>query len=305
LATRLISRIRASLDVEIAIRVLFEAPTVEALAGRLGQAQAARSDFEILLPIRAEGSLPPLFCVHPALGLSWSFSRFIGHIPSDHPIYGLQARSLTRRKMLPRNIEDMAADYLTVIRTVQPNGPYNLLGWSLGGLVAHAMATRLQAMDEEVSLLALLDSYPLDRGSWLNGYNEENERGLLLAMTNGTLQTMLEGFGRNGYSTLPLAEQDCEALKNACENNIRIVGTFLPKRFEGDVLLFVAGKSHAEPPIASWTPYVGGRIHVHEINCVHDAIMDAQPAGKIGKVLTRELRKQQMVKQTFVQWRTK
>ncbi len=305
LATRLISRIRASLDVEIAIRVLFEAPTVEALAGRLGQAQAARSDFEILLPIRAEGSLRPLFCIHPALGLSWSFSRFIGHIPSDHPIYGLQARSLTRRKMLPRNIEDMAADYLTVIRTVQPNGPYNLLGWSLGGLVAHAMATRLQAMDEEVSLLALLDSYPLDPGSWLKGYNEENERGLLLAMTNGTLQTMLEGFGRNGYSTLPLAEQDCEALKNACENNIRIVGTFLPERFEGDVLLFVAGKSHAEPPIASWKPYIGGRIHVHEINCVHDAIMDAQPAGKIGKVLTRELRKQQMVKQTFVQWRTK
>ena len=56
----------------------------------------------------------------------------------------------------------MAADYLDLIRKIQPSGPYNLLGWSFGGLVAHAIATKLQAAGEEVALLALLDSYPCD-----------------------------------------------------------------------------------------------------------------------------------------------
>ena len=98
LATRLISRIRATLDVELAIRSLFEAPTVEALAKHLAAGRPTRSDLEALLPIRPTGSLRPLFCIHPAVGFSWPYSRLIRHIPSDHPIYGLQARNLIQRK---------------------------------------------------------------------------------------------------------------------------------------------------------------------------------------------------------------
>jgi thioesterase domain-containing protein/acyl carrier protein len=305
LATRLISRIHASLDVELAIRSLFEAPTVEALAGRLGEAHPMRSDLEVLLPVRPTGSLRPLFCIHPAAGLSWSYSRFIGHIPSGYPIYGLQARNLIQREMFPHNIERMAADYLGVIRRVQARGPYNLIGWSFGGLVAHAMATQLQSMGEDVSLLALLESYLLDREKLLNGYDEEREREFLSAMTDDTLRKMLEGLGRGGHVLSPLDKQNYEAVKNVCENNMRIISTFSPGRFEGDVLLFVAAKSHAEPPIESWEPYVDGRIRVHEIDCTHDSMMDALPAGRIGEVLARELDKQRPTKQSLVQWRTK
>jgi thioesterase domain-containing protein len=305
LATRLISRIRGSLDVELAIRVLFEAPTVAALAGRLGEGQATRSDLEVLLPIRPEGTLRPLFCVHPAAGLSWSYSRFIGQVPSGHPIYGLQARSLMQPEMPPHDIERMAADYLGAIREVQSTGPYNLLGWSFGGLVAHAMATQLQSMNEEVSLLALLDSYPLDRGNLANGYDEERERAFLSAMTDDTLRKMLEGLGHDGHVGLPLAGQDYEVVKNACESNMRIISTFSPERFAGDVLLFVAAHGHAEPPVESWKPYVDGCIRVHEIGCTHDAIMDAAPAAEIGKALAKELDKQRTNRQSLVQWRTK
>jgi nonribosomal peptide synthetase DhbF len=305
LATRLIGRIRASLEAEISIRSLFEAPTVEALATRLGEAHAPRSDLDVLLPIRSNGSLQPLFCIHPAAGLSWSYSRFIGHIPSGHPIYGLQARNLIQREMIPHNIKRMAADYLEVIREVQPSGPYNLLGRSFGGLVAHAMATQLQSVGEEVSLLALLDSYPSDRENLLNGRDKEREREVLSAMADDTLREMLEGFGNEGHVLLPLAEQDYEVVKNACESNMRIVDTFAPERFKGEVFLFVAANSHAEPAIESWKPYVDGRIRVHEIDCTHDSIMDALPAEKIGKVLAMELDKQQTIKKLIVPWRTK
>ena len=96
LATRLISRIRASLEAEISIRGLFEAPTVEALATRLGKAHASRSDLDVLLPIRSNGSLQPLFCIHPAAGLSWSYSRFHWPYPirpSDLRITSAQSHS--------------------------------------------------------------------------------------------------------------------------------------------------------------------------------------------------------------------
>ena len=74
----------------------------------------------------------------------------------------MQARSLLERDALPESLEDVAADYLRLIREIQPARPYSLLGWSFGGLVA-AIATQLQAMGEEVSILALLDSYPAAR----------------------------------------------------------------------------------------------------------------------------------------------
>ena len=207
--------------------------------------------------------------------------------------------------MTPHNIKRMAADYLEVIREVQPSGPYNLLGRSFGGLVAHAMATQLQSMGEEVSLLALLDSYPSDRENLLNSHDKEREREILSAMADDTLREMLEGFGNEGHVLSPLAEQDYEVVKNACESNMRIVDTFSPERFKGDVFLFVAANSHAEPPIESWKPYVDGRIRVHEIDCTHDSIMDALPAEKIGKVLAIELDKQQTTKKLIVLWRTK
>ena len=127
LATRLISRIRATLDVEIDIRSVFEAPTVEALSKRLDQAQATQSKYvdggdprsralEVLLPLRAHGNLRPLFCIHPAGGLSWSYSKLIRHIPTEHPIYGLQARDITQPGALPKTLEDMAVDYTALIQ---------------------------------------------------------------------------------------------------------------------------------------------------------------------------------------------
>ncbi len=55
-------------------------------------------------------------------------------------------------------IEDMAAVYVAAIRSVQPHGPYHLLGWCFGGKIAFEMACQLRAAGEEVALLAVLDA---------------------------------------------------------------------------------------------------------------------------------------------------
>lgn len=98
--------------------------------------------------------------MHAVSGLSWNHAVMMASVEPAHPIYGLQARALSDDGPLPESVGEMAADYVRQIRRVQPHGPYHLLGWSFGGLVAHAMATALQRDGESVALLAVLDAYP-------------------------------------------------------------------------------------------------------------------------------------------------
>jgi thioesterase domain-containing protein/aryl carrier-like protein len=286
LAIRLISRIRASMDVEITIRSLFEAPTVEALTKRMTRGRPALSDFEVLLPIRPAGTKLPLFCVHDAGGFSWPYSKLIRHIPAEHPIYGLQARNLTLRARRPRSIDEMAEDYLSIIRKIQPTGPYNLLGWSFGGLVAHAIATQLQSMGEQVAMLALLDSYPVQPEISPAAFDDESEN-LSRQVAINPIMNLLDVLRREGLSTLK--EHHYEAIMDTFRNNTRLMRSYEPQRFRGAMTLFVAMVSEAKPPVDIWRSYVSGEIKVHPIDCAHDNMMDPVPAEKVGSVLAKEL----------------
>jgi glyine---[glycyl-carrier protein] ligase len=305
LAVRLISRIRASLDVELGIRSLFEAPTVYELASHLGIDSPPRSDLQVVLPIRRPGPLRPLFCIHPAAGLSWSYSRLIRHIPSEHPIYGLQARNLASQRSFPQRTEEVAADYLKSVREIQPLGPYNLLGWSFGGLVAHSMATQLQLEDEHVSLLCLLDSYPSYRERVSIQPAEQATELIFAGMAHEQLTYMLEGLRQEGHLFSVLQERDYEMLADICENNIRMMQTFIPERFDGNMSLFVAAQTVSEPLIDSWKSYVSGQIEIFKIDCNHDSMMDPLPAEKIGKLIATKLDNQRDTPQKIRQWRTK
>jgi thioesterase domain-containing protein len=289
LAIRLISRIRASTDAELSIRNLFEAPTVEALAKRLVRGRPALSDFEVLLPIRPTGTKLPLFCIHDAGGFSWPYSKLIRHIPVEHPIYGLQARNLTQRARRPRSIDEMAADYLALIRKIQPAGPYNLLGWSFGGLVAHAIATQLQAAGEEVALLALLDSYPMPRESAQAVFEDDSEN-LSRQVAINPIMNLLDVLRREGLTTLK--EHHYEAIMDTFMNNTRLMRSFGPQLYRGDMLLFVAAVSEVKPPVEVWRSCVTGEIKVLPIECAHDNMMDPIPAEKVGAAVAAELDRQ-------------
>jgi len=302
LAMRLISRIHETMGIDIAIRSLFEAPTVETLCARLNDNQPQPSPLEVLLPLRTSGRSRPLFCIHPAGGLSWSYSALMQHLPAGHPIYGLQARGIAEPQMNPQTLDEMAADYLASIRQLQPNGPYNLLGWSFGGLVAHAMATRLQEQGETVALLALLDSYPNDgSGQMQSGDGFDDERVLAdqlraLGYYHGDeplqVSTALRILRREGDILANLEEHQVTNILQVMRNNTRLANKFVPRQFNGDMLFFAATRDESPSAADSWKPYVSGKVAIYEIDCEHIHMMRPAPLAKIGSVLASELAKQ-------------
>ncbi|MEW9513664.1 non-ribosomal peptide synthetase [Streptomyces bacillaris] len=285
LATRLINRIRAELGRKITIRTLFQAPTVAALAERLRSADSDQA-LSALLPLRATGDADPLFCVHPAAGVSWVYSGLLRHLDSDRPVYGLQARGLTDPEHTPGEVGKLVDDYITLLRSVQPHGPYHLLGWSFGGVVAHGMAVRLQEDGEEVALLAMMDSYPAEPGDRLDHYTDDEEAVLAeLAKSMGhsptSLREAIAGLGGLDLSAL------CRVFAAAATAMQR----YTPGVFEGDVVLFPATADPGHDPALAerWTPYVKGRVEVYEVPCEHGEMTAAEPVTRIGGVLAARL----------------
>ncbi len=149
LAVRLIAQIEKAFGKNLPLATLFQAPTIEQLASAL-RCQESSPPWSRLVPFQTGGSKPPFFCLH---GGGKKLAKLLG---TDQPLYGLQPHGQDGRRA-PSKIEDMAADYIKEIRTIQPKGPYYLGGYSFGGMVVFEVAQQLQKQGQEIALLVLLD----------------------------------------------------------------------------------------------------------------------------------------------------
>jgi thioesterase domain-containing protein len=149
LAVQVTARIESRLGRSLPLAALLRHPTIERLAAHLRDGATAhpRTPLVELAP----GTGTPLFLVHPIGGEVLAYVPLARRL--GRPVYGLQStdQALT--------LEDMAALYLRHVREVQPQGPYRLGGWSLGGAVAYEMARQLEAQGETVEKVFLIDSY--------------------------------------------------------------------------------------------------------------------------------------------------
>jgi thioesterase domain-containing protein len=186
----------------------------------------------------------------------------------------------------------MAADYVRLIREVQLYGPYNLLGWSFGGLVAQAIATQLQSEGEDIGLLALLDAYPLDKEQFSEANDEQHERTHLDEVLVRRLGDTFETLKREGHIFSKLEDHHFKAISQSIINDASLMRSFVPRRFRGNFLLFVAMRGDGKRLIETWKQYVDGEIGIHRIDCTHETIMDPPSIAKIASVLGTELKRQ-------------
>lgn len=157
-AVQIMARIEKLTGKRLPLATLFEHSTIEKLALRV-KADAKSITWESLVPIKPKGSKMPLYIVHGA-GLNvLLFNALAMNMDDQQPVYGLQARGLNGVDAPLDVMEEIAANYISEIVAQNPNGPYALAGYSLGGTIAYEMARQLMEMGKEVRLLAVFDTY--------------------------------------------------------------------------------------------------------------------------------------------------
>jgi acetoacetyl-CoA synthetase len=166
LAAELFSEIAKVFGRELSPLMIYQAPTITALATVVEQSSPVRIAPLLLLKAGAKAgpktgnAASPVFITHGIGSSVMDFFELVKHIETPRPIYGMQARGTDGVDEPLDTIEDMAQFFLDAIKAIQPRGPYLLIGYSLGGLITLEMAQCLIMNGEKVALLALLETYP-------------------------------------------------------------------------------------------------------------------------------------------------
>ncbi|MFI5887791.1 amino acid adenylation domain-containing protein, partial [Streptomyces sp. NPDC051554] len=252
-----------------------------------------RDDLAPLLPLQSEGSRTPLFCLHHSTGLAWSYAALLRHLPQDLPVYGLQAPGFTDRRAMPGSVEELVADYVDRIRTVQPEGPYQLLGWSFGAVLAQAIAAELEGQGQQVALLALLDGFPGGHHREDDGGPQDGDDGTHVRIDGRADQegrALLDGPG----AVNPPADSFTLNMEETKQHMIRLAQGHTPRRFGGGALLFLAtegGLAHMSLTAArtTWEQYIAGRIEGFEIAADHVGMLRGEHAAAIGRAVAEQL----------------
>ncbi|HGE1976866.1 TPA: non-ribosomal peptide synthase/polyketide synthase [Pseudomonas aeruginosa] len=158
LSMQVVAKARAlkKLGFSLKLRDLIQKPSIAALSG---YDDSAAPPSPILALNAAVDGCPPLFCVHAGFGTVFDYEPLARRLNGRRSVLAIQARSLLDPNWRDVSLQRMAEDYVALIRQRQAEGPYHLLGWSLGGTLGMLMAAELERQGQQVAFLGLLDSY--------------------------------------------------------------------------------------------------------------------------------------------------
>jgi len=315
LAVRLFTQIERVFGRNLPLAILFQAPTVDQLVNLLRD-EGWKPSWLSLVPLQLKGSKPPLFCVHGIGGNILSFHDLICHLGTDQPFYGLQSQGLDGKQTIPEKLEEIAAYYLEEIHTVQPHGPYYLMGLSAGGVVAFEMAQQLQVQGEKVALLAFIDTYepatdsdvvnPVPFWAEVSFYLQifsiprllVGVKNVLLAQTQRKIQRLFAKMVRRFYLYLDSPVPHSLRYVEVREAIFQAHDNYIPKFYPGRIVLFRATETalayveNQQHRTRGWSKLAGQGLEVYDIPGRHS--LELEPyAGDLAKQLSEVLERTQ------------
>ncbi len=163
-AITIVTKIQKELNTEIPLSEIFNRPTIKELSEYISSldnsrqsSNAALSNENLVLLRRGSDKAKNLFFVHDGTGEIGGYSKFCNHMTSDYNCWGIQVDRITHYSIENLEIETIAQKYVEKILKFQPEGSYNIGGWSLGGIIAFQMVRLLEKMKNEVAFLAFFD----------------------------------------------------------------------------------------------------------------------------------------------------
>lgn len=304
LAAAAVATLRESLGQDVDLRWVRATPTIAGLASRIDAAasetfrsESTATGLEVLFPLRA-GEGPGVFIVHPLMGLAWSYIGLALALDFPGPVVGLQTPALTDKGRLPGSIDELATRYVAEIRSIQPEGPYHLVGWSLGGVIAHCMATTLQQSGAEVVSLVLMDAL-LD--SKLEGFYHALVEAFAPVGVHLTAEEAIDGLSSDNAERIadlvsanvgPITPEQVRRVFSMAVDSPEQVNNHSPATYRGDLLFFAAEKEREDPNevVNPWRDVVEGTIVVRMIPSIHNDMVSEEAVAVIAPVLDDWLR---------------
>lgn len=274
---------------DLGLGALFAQPTVAALAVRIAEPPALADHAlgpVIALAVTDAIEPSPLFVLHPAGGIAWNYRTLARALQPARAVYGLQSPALDAQQPLPGSIEAMANDYVQRVIALQPHGPVHLLGWSVGGILAQAMAVRLHEIGREVGELVLLDAYPSE--CWRAEPEPDPIAALraLLAIAGhepdahpelDSRERILAFLRRGGSALGSLPDVVLDGVVRAVTGTNRLIREHHHRPFIGTLVHVRAGRDHqARPQLQSalW------RAHAHKVQALELPFLHAELTGR-------------------------
>jgi len=278
-------RLGKAFGLELPHRMILDAPVLcdmaAAIQARLHAPETAgEGKANPLLALNSRTQGRPLFCIHPMDGSATCYKNLALQLEDSCPVYGLESPIRLGLARTFADAEAMAADYLARIREVQPQGPYRLLGWSFGSLVAHEMARQLAAQGERVEWVCLLDavapsSFGPERGGVTIGHlamantfekmMPEDQRRLHLMLDAGedALRRYTVEILRQGDEFKEVKPEDIETFLRLYITHVNIMLRYAPAPLDYDLCLIRAENESKE--IYNYQAWPGECLHVERL----------------------------------------
>lgn len=323
-AVRMFAQLRKQFPVELPLSTLFEAASLAGFSELVEKSWKLEQKDEKIASLaappheknasalpawsplvqicRGKQDRPPLFCVHGAGGNVFNFKAISQRLGADQAVYGLHPQGVDGHRPVLESIELMAEQYVKAIRSVDPQGPYQLLGYSAGGVIAFEMAQQLRKTGHDIALLAMIDTLtpkaatskpaPLKKlwlmRKWSLDFAVQKFKERNSDTTHETSHALsLEKLSRGEWLTPELVEP------YLFRHVVTVQGRYKPTPYHGPMVLFKALNATTQYLNAGkcmgWDAHIDGQIKLISIPGTHNSMMEEPGLSVLSSALKADL----------------